>query len=89
MNIPNSPKGYDPIRYRREYPVDRVRSVKIDDDARLVIEFDCLDRGSHGTVLGFEHQPTCALLGMSIANAEKLVGLLNAAMAIKPTNEAT
>jgi hypothetical protein len=82
MNIPNPPQGYDPLRYHRESPVDRVRSVKIGDDATFVVELDYLDDGSYGTVPDFEHQPTRAAIGMSRANAEKLLELLNATLAV-------
>jgi hypothetical protein len=89
MKIPKSPQAYDPLRQRREYPVGRIRSVQVDEDATLVIEFDCLDDGSNVKVPGIEHQPTCAVLGMSRANAHRLVRLLNAALTIDATNEAT
>ena len=89
MHIPNSPKEIDPLRHRREYPVDQVRSVKIDDDAKFVIELDCLDDGFNSMFPGFEHQPTRAVIGMSRANAERLLELLNATMKIGVTNEVT
>ena len=79
MIIPPSPHG-DPLRYRRIYPVDRVRSVKIDKDATLVVEFDCLDEYPQDSIPGFENQPTNAHMGMSRENAERLVDLLTAVL---------
>ena len=80
MILPPSPYG-DPLRYQRTYPVERVRSVKVDNDGTVVIEFDCLDDYPQDSIPGFENQPTNAHMGLSRENAERLAVLLTTVLA--------
>ena len=73
MKIPESPKNFDPLRVVRHYPVGQIASVTIDEDDTFEIVFDCLDRGPQEAPLGFENQPTQAVMGMTRENAENLV----------------
>jgi hypothetical protein len=80
MRIPATPTD-DPIRYRRLYPVDRIRKVEMDNDGTVVMELDCLDDGPQESIPGFENQPTAAVIGMTHENAAKLVALVQRCLA--------
>jgi hypothetical protein len=65
MKLPICSPELDLLRITKMYPVDQVRSVKVDEDSTIVIELDCLD-----------DWPTNAIVGMSRQNAELLVARL-------------